>query len=386
MKRTRVSLLLLLFIFLLAACKAQAQPEAIATPEWELAGWTLVWQDEFDGTEIDRTKWTFDIGGHGWGNNEVQAYTDRSENARIEDGMLVIEAREEEFVRRNYTSARLKTQDLHSWTYGRFEARMRLPYGQGIWPAFWMLGANIQQQAWPASGEIDIMEYIGRDANRVYATVHGPGYSGGGGVGHYINMEPGVLNEEFHVFAIEWEPGEIRWYVDDENFFTITPASVPGEWVYDHPFFLLINLAVGGNWPGYPDDSTVFPQFLLVDYVRVYQRSEQMEAASSSGPVHIAEMNMEVDDSDGDWRAAVVITVQDVEGNPVEDITVAGGWVGVTNRGDTSAITNEQGVARLLSFPVTREGELTFCVTDLRGANTSYDKSANNQACAKIEK
>jgi len=244
------------------------------TPEWERSGWTLIWQDEFEGSELDPEKWVAEIGGHGWGNNEYQFYTDRPENVRLEKGNLVIEARKEFFIRRHYTSGRIKTQGLFSFTYGRVEARMKLPYGQGIWPAFWMLGDNIDEVPWPLSGEIDIVEHIGKEPRRIYGTVHGPGYSGSGGIGHFSTLPENSLQEEFHTFAIEWDPGEIRWFVDDEQFFKLTPEQVNKEWVYDHPFFILINLAVGGYWPGYPDESTVFPQFLTVDYVRVYQRTE----------------------------------------------------------------------------------------------------------------
>jgi len=244
------------------------------TPEWERPGWTLIWQDEFEGSELDPEKWVAEIGGHGWGNNEYQFYTDRPENVRLENGNLVIEARKEFFIRRQYTSGRIKTQGLLSFTYGRVEARMKLPYGQGIWPAFWMLGNNIDEVPWPLSGEIDIMEHVGKEPRRIYGTVHGPGYSGSGGIGHFTTLPENSLQQEFHTFAIEWDPGEIRWFVDDEQFFKLTSEQVNNEWVYDHPFFILINLAVGGYWPGYPDESTVFPQFLTVDYVRVYQRTE----------------------------------------------------------------------------------------------------------------
>ena len=244
------------------------------TPEWERPGWTLIWQDEFEASELDPEKWVAEIGGHGWGNNEYQFYTDRPENIRLEDGNLVIEARKEFFIRRHYTSGRIKTQGLFSFTYGRVEARMKLPYGQGIWPAFWMLGDNIDEVPWPLSGEIDIMEHIGKEPRRIYGTVHGPGYSGSGGIGHFTTLPENSLQQEFHTFAIEWDPGEIRWFVDDEEFFKLTSEQVNNEWVYDHPFFILINLEVGGYWPGYPDESTVFPQFLTVDYVRVYQRTE----------------------------------------------------------------------------------------------------------------
>ena len=247
------------------------EPTPEPTPEWERSGWTLIWQDEFEGDELDPEKWVMEIGGHGWGNNEYQFYTDRPENVRLEDGQLIIEARDEFFIRRHYTSGRIKTQGLFTFTYGRVEARLKLPYGQGIWPAFWMLGEDIEEVSWPTCGEIDIMEHIGREPTRTYGTVHGPGYSGSGGIGHFTTFPEGSLSEAFHVFAIEWEPEEIRWYVDDELFFTLTSDVVNKEWVFDHSFFILINMAVGGYWPGYPDETTVFPQYLTVDYVRVYQ-------------------------------------------------------------------------------------------------------------------
>ncbi|MFU8826841.1 MAG: family 16 glycosylhydrolase [Brevefilum sp.] len=270
-----------LALLVFAGCSAQTEQQtsilAEPTPEWERAGWTLIWADEFDGEVLDPSKWVMEIGGHGWGNNEKQFYTDLPENVRLEDGQLVIEARDEFFVRRHYTSGRIKTQGLFSFTYGRVEARMKLPYGNGIWPAFWMLGEDIDLISWPSSGEIDIMEHIGREPTRIYGTVHGPGYSGSGGVGHFTTFPAGSLSEEFHTYAIEWEPNEIRWYVDDKHFFTLTPEQVPGEWVFDKAYFMLVNLAVGGYWPGDPDETTVFPQFLLVDYVRVYQRPDMVE-------------------------------------------------------------------------------------------------------------
>lgn len=278
---------LLVLSFLLSACQA-ATPEptpVVPTPApsltpsptpapWERAGWNLVWQDEFEDTELDRTRWTFDIGGNGWGNQELQMYTDRPENIRIEDGILVIEAREEpELVGgRNYSSARIKTQGLHSWAYGRIEARIKLPHGQGIWPAFWMLGEDLYRKGWPGAGEIDILEFIGREPNRIYATVHAPGYSGGDGVGGSMFVPGDSLRNDFHVYAIEWEENQIRWYFDDQEYFRLTPADVPDEWIFDHPFFIILNLAVGGRWPGYPDETTTFPQFLYIDYVRVYEK------------------------------------------------------------------------------------------------------------------
>ena len=273
--------ILLCITFILGACAMttpEPTPTSVPTPTptaiWEQADWNIIWHDEFEGSQLDLKNWTFDIGGNGWGNAEWQAYTDKPENIRIEDGMLVIEAREDTTLPagRPYSSARIKTQGLHSWQYGRIEARIKLPYGQGIWPAFWMLGENISNKGWPASGEIDILEFIGREPDHIYATVHAPGYSGGDGVGSSIVTSADSLKNDFHIYAIEWQENEIRWYFDDRQYFKLTPNDVPDAWVFDHPFFIILNLAVGGRWPGYPDETTIFPQFLYVDYVRVYQR------------------------------------------------------------------------------------------------------------------
>lgn len=242
-----------------------------ATPTGN-GGYTLVWSDEFDGPNINLNNWTYDIGwgNDGWGNLELQSYTDSPDNARIENGMLIIEAREQRVKGQRYSSARLKTQGLQEWQYGRIEARIKVAEGQGLWSAFWMLGSNFEQVGWPQSGEIDIMENIGREPNNTYGTLHGPGYSGADGVGGPYT-HPSSLADDFHVYTIEWDANQISWYVDGVLFSTVTPDDVPGEWVYDQPFFIILNLAVGGNWPGSPDATTVFPQQMVVDYVRVYQ-------------------------------------------------------------------------------------------------------------------
>ena len=231
--------------------------------------YTLVWSDEFDGPEINRENWKFNKGGGGWGNVELEYYTDRPENARIENGMLVIEAREEKYEKYSYTSARMLTQRLQGWTFGRIEARIKVPYGQGIWPAFWMLGTG---GGWPYGGEIDIMEIIGKEPYTLYNTIHGPGYSGANGVGSH-KIYPYRFSDAFHVFAVEWELDVIRWYMDGELINTVTADQVPGNWVFnEHDFFIILNVAVGGHWPGNPDETTQFPQQMLVDYVRVYQQ------------------------------------------------------------------------------------------------------------------
>lgn len=280
------------FLFALAltltACTATLpEPTAIPistpvpspTPEWARPGWNLVWHDEFDGDALNLENWKFDLGGEGWGNQEWETYTSRPENVRVENGLLIIEAREEPepLDGRNYSSARLKTEGLQAFQYGRIEARLKLPSGQGIWPAFWTLGNDIGQISWPGSGEIDIMEFVGKDPGTIYGTAHGPGYSGGNGIGSSLEVGEDALRNAFHTYAIEWEENEIRWHFDDQPYFRLTSDQVPGKWVFDHPFFIILNLAVGGNWPGYPDETTVFPQFLQVDYVRVYQQPARAE-------------------------------------------------------------------------------------------------------------
>lgn len=234
--------------------------------------WTLIWQDEFDGLEIDPTRWLLDVGYTGEANGELEIYTDRRENAHIENSCLVIIAREENYQKYRYTSARLKTQGLYSWTYGRVEARIKIPTGQGIWPAFWMLGEDVTTRGWPECGEIDIMENIGSRPDTVRGTIHGPGYFRDDGIWADCTLAGQKFPDDFHLFAVEWEPDQIRWYVDDLHYHTVTAKDVPGEWVFDHPFYILLNIAVGGHWPGYPDETTIFPQFMIVDYVRVYAR------------------------------------------------------------------------------------------------------------------
>ncbi len=249
------------------------------------SGWELVWSDEFNGANgsaLDSSKWVSESGGNGWGNQELEYYTTRTENAFQQNGNLVIKVLEEKYtgsdgVTRNYTSARLKTQGKFSRRCGRFEARIKIPQGQGIWPAFWMLGDDIDRTQWPGSGEIDIMENIGKEPGTVHGTIHGPGYSGDKGIGSPFELPAGQrFADDFHVYAVEWEPKAIRFYVDDHLYATRNPVELPkgARWVYNHPFFLLLNVAVGGAWPGNPDASTVFPQTMLVDYVRVYRRTK----------------------------------------------------------------------------------------------------------------
>jgi len=276
-----------LLITLSLLCAAPSGPSLLATRHSSLAtsSWILTWSDEFNsanGSAPDSTKWTYDLGGGGWGNQELQSYTSRTQNVQIQNGNLVITALQENYtgtdgIGRNYTSARLKTQNLFTQAYGRFEARIKIPKGQGIWPAFWMLGNDIKQNGWPKCGEIDIMENIGREPGTIHGSLHGPS-----SVAHTSDLTSTVsvpagqnYPGDFHIYAIEWEPGTVRFYVDSNNYATFTQGQWPagGQWVFDHPFFIIMNVAVGGVWPGSPDASTRFPEQMLVDYVRVYTKN-----------------------------------------------------------------------------------------------------------------
>ncbi len=254
---------------------------------------TLIWSDEFngpDGSMPDPAKWAVVTNGSGYGNRELEYYTDRPSNIHEEDGKLVISARRESFngpdgLVRGYTSARIESQGRFQLKYGRIEARIKIPPGQGLWPAFWMLGSDYDRIGWPACGEIDIMENVGFEPSRIHGSLHGPGYSGGHPLsGFYTLPNQGRFSEGFHVFAIEWEPETVRFYVDDILYETQTADNVPAgaRWAFDHPFFLVLNVAVGGYWPGDPDASTPFPATMLVDYVRVYRMGE--ERAEKSRP------------------------------------------------------------------------------------------------------
>lgn len=240
--------------------------------------WELVWSDEFDGQSLDLSKWTPQIGDGcpelcGWGNNELQWYL--AENATVADGFLTITARQQTVEGKSYTSARLRTIHQGDWTFGRFEARAKMPVGKGLWPAFWMLPTIPSYGTWAASGEIDIMEYVGDKPEEVFGTIHyGGSWPANQDTSSTFTLDTGGFNEEFYVFAVEWEPGEIRWYVNDVLYSTkrnwsSTGGNFPAP--FDVDFHLLLNVAVGGQLPGNPDGSTGFPQTMKVDYVRVYQ-------------------------------------------------------------------------------------------------------------------
>ena len=253
------------------------------------ARWVLTMSDDFDGAEgtpPDATMWTYDVGGDGWGNGQLEFNTDRVENVSLDgQGHLQIVALEESYMGNDYTSGRIKTQVFvcddddkkcgFDQKYGRFEARIQLPEGQGLWPAFWMLGANVDEVPWPGCGEIDVMEYQGQRPKRVFGTLHGPGYSGGESISGDFELDGDeTFADDFHVFAVDWDPGRIVFSVDGEVYHSVNSSSVPGDWVFDHEFFVILNLAVGGTLGGPVGPDTVFPAEVLVDYVRIFERPQ----------------------------------------------------------------------------------------------------------------
>lgn len=267
---TKNSFLLLVILLMLGSC--------IEKNELPVYNWQLTWEDDFntDGAP-DPSKWGYDIGrgpnNDGWGNAELQSYTDKPENIVVEDGKLKITALQSG---NTFTSARITTKGLFDQAYGKFEARIKVPYGPGIWPAFWMLGADIDQNPWPQCGEIDIMEYRGQEPNIIHGSLHGPGYSGGSPITKSFGLQNSRFDTDFHVYGIEWTEGQIYFFVDGVAYQKITSADVSdkGEWVYDHGFYILLNLAVGGNYVGFPTSETVFPQTMEVDWVKVYSASQ----------------------------------------------------------------------------------------------------------------
>ena len=275
-------LTLLFFISAISCGGGSIAPPPVQPPS---SGWTLSWSDEFNGANgsaPDTTKWTYDLGGGGWGNQELESYTNRPINAQIQNGNLVITAQQETYtgpdgITRNYTSARLKTQALFAQAYGRFEARIKIPSGHGLWPAFWMLGNDISTAGWPQCGEIDVMENIGKEPGIIHGSLHGPSsIAPTSDLTSSLSLPAGQdYADDFHLYVVEWEPGTVRFYMDSDNYATFTQSEWPsgGQWVFDHPFFIILNVAVGGTWPGSPDATTQFPQQMLVDYLRVYTKS-----------------------------------------------------------------------------------------------------------------
>ena len=268
-----------------AGCGGAAKPSsgtpapsgvAVGTP------WHLIWQDEFDGkagAPPDPSHWGYDLGSQsGWGNNEWEYYTKDPANAATDgSGHLAITARKSDgsidcyYGPCQYTSARLLTKNLFQFKYGLVQARIKVPSGVGLWPAFWMLGSNIDTEGWAGCGEVDVMENVGRTPNTLYGTLHGPGYSGGSGIGGTVNTTA-PLSADYHVYAVEWSPEAVKWTLDGKQFFEVKPSdAAPNDWVFDHDFFILLNLAVGGLFAGLISPDTAFPATMSVDYVRVYQ-------------------------------------------------------------------------------------------------------------------
>lgn len=273
------SLRLLTLTAALATLAAPVRAEAPPSPA--PAGWKLVWQDEFDhGRQPDPAKWDYDVGGEGWGNHELQFYTKaRPENARVENGHLVIEARREKWEQSEYTSARLVTKGRADWTYGRFEIRARVPLGRGTWPAIWMLPTdwNLGNGGWPDNGEIDIMEHVGYDPGVIHASTHSQKHQWRIKTQRTATLPVPDAGDAFHTYALEWDAEEIRMFVDDRHYFTSRKQG--GDWTswpFDRPFHLVLNLAVGGDWGGAKGvDETIWPRRMDVDFVRVYQKAAE---------------------------------------------------------------------------------------------------------------
>lgn len=261
-------------LLVLLACTSPAADPPLDT------SWTLVWSDPFDGpagTAPDPTIWVPEVGGDGWGNNQLEYDTDRVENASLDGaGHLAITAIAEAYEGRDYTSARLSTQGTWQHGYGRVEADLQIPAGKGLWPAFWMMGTDLDTVGWPDCGEVDILEAKGEDPDTSYATVHGPGYSGTGGISEDLTLRDGSFADGFHTFAVDLDPDHLAFWVDDVRVQTVVPGDLPPNtnWVFDKEWFLLLNLAVGGNFVEAPDSSTPFPATLLVDEVRVFERTQ----------------------------------------------------------------------------------------------------------------
>ncbi|MAP02689.1 MAG: glycoside hydrolase [Candidatus Marinimicrobia bacterium] len=267
--------------FFFACSEEEMVSQNKETNDWEIEGWNIVWQDEFDKDSLDLTKWSREIGGHGWGNNELQFYTDSDSNSYVENGNLILKAQVvpqgigSSRGLRYYSSARLRTYGKGDWKYGRIEVKAKVASGQGIWPAIWMLPTDWLFGGWPSSGEIDIMEHVGYDLGVVHGSVHTEAYN------HKINTQRSSarkianVDTEFHVYSIIWDKDKISFFIDDVQYFLFENDQQGNykTWPFDQRFHLLINIAVGGDWPGNPDNSTNFPRKMLVDYVRVYEKS-----------------------------------------------------------------------------------------------------------------
>ena len=275
---TVCKLLIVLGLIGIVGCDAEKEDQSNSEA---LEEWQLVWADDFEGDSLqtlDTSKWVYDIGrgDNGWGNGELQYYTDRIRNAHMDgSGHLLIRAYREGYEGAEYTSARVKTKDKMEQRYGKFEARIKAPTGMGIWPAYWLLGSNIDKVGWPQCGEIDVMEVIGEAPNEIHGSLHGPGHSAGEAITETFTLDSGHFDDKFHVFSVEWNADSIVFFVDQTPYQTVKREGIKGEWVYNTPFFMLMNLAIGGTYVGYPEPDEVFPKELVIDYVRVYTRNQK---------------------------------------------------------------------------------------------------------------
>lgn len=269
----------------LVACGGSSGEGASSGPTGEsptsYEGMTLVWADEFESDALDSNSWSYDVGDGcpslcGWGNNELEYYTASAENSYLADGKLVIVAKPDSIMNSNYSSAKLVTRDKQTFKYGRIDIRAKMPTGRGIWPAIWMLPADNVYGGWPTSGEIDIVELVGHEPEKIHGTVHfGPAVGYSQNSGNSYSLAAGAFADKFHVFSIIWSQDSIQWLVDGVRYHAISRASVgTNTYPFNESFYLILNVAVGGNWPGSPTSETVFPQTMNVDYVRVFQETE----------------------------------------------------------------------------------------------------------------
>lgn len=312
MKTILYGLLAVSLSLLPAGCEKNNRPDI---PDGEEGtgtddSWVLVWSDEFDAPTPDGRpnplNWSYDLGNSGFGNAELQNYTDRVENASYVTlgdsiGCLRIAALRDYYDGIEYSSARINTAGKYEFCYGRFEARLMLPYGPGLWPAFWLLGGDYETNTWPACGEIDIMENKGYQPNIVSCALHMPGYSGGNPITTTFGYEDRRFDTDFHIFAVEWDEEKIEFSVDGVTYQSVTREDAPdGQWVFDHPFFIILNVAVGGNFGGNPTDGTYFPQYMYIDYVRVWQKPEHIDPEANRGETEFSGPIDDWNDSDSD--------------------------------------------------------------------------------------
>jgi beta-glucanase (GH16 family) len=270
-KQVMVKTLLMFFTIISISFPSCSKEDNTTAPDdsiSDIPGYTLVWSDEFNANNIDLTKWSYEVNGDGGGNNELQYYTALPTNSFIENGSLVIQARKENYNGKEYTSARMRTLIKGDWTYGRFEIRAKLPYGQGLWPAIWMLPSDWEYGGWPISGEIDIMEELGQEPYKVYGTIHYGTSTDHQQSGGAYQLSSSTFAADYHIFSLEWDSTGMKWYVDGYEYFSANHGKP-----FDKRFHILLNVAVGGNWPGSPNNVTSFPQKMYVDYVRVYKKN-----------------------------------------------------------------------------------------------------------------